>query len=359
VKTNTGVEACDGLDNNCNGTVDEGFNFMTDVANCGGCNVTCSFPFATARCTNGVCRQGACLPGFYDPRSERPRLRDRLREVERRRRDLRRPGQRLRRRRRRQPDGRPARLQVDGRLRRHAADCMGQTGWVCNYPTTYQDVEDTRRAATRWTTTATAASTSRSRSASLHRRLGACANPNGMWVCDNSAMARPPAATARRSRRHRDLQRPRTTTATARSTSSTRSRTDHDDKLIYLSAPGVTMFALRGDPLRRHREQLRLRFDPPALLGPGRLPWSNVTKEEAEAACEKVGTGWRLCTSAEWLDACNSSGNTTFPYGARTAQRCNGWDFTKTAGVTTIATGACDDVRRPTVDDRPATSSTT
>ena len=50
-KTNAGVEACDGLDNNCNGTVDEGFNFMTDVANCGGCNVTCSFPFATASCS--------------------------------------------------------------------------------------------------------------------------------------------------------------------------------------------------------------------------------------------------------------------------------------------------------------------
>ena len=49
VKSNAGVEACDGLDNNCNGTVDEGFNFMTDVDNCGGCNVTCSFPFATSR----------------------------------------------------------------------------------------------------------------------------------------------------------------------------------------------------------------------------------------------------------------------------------------------------------------------
>jgi hypothetical protein len=39
---------------------------MTDVANCGGCNVTCSFPFASATCMNGVCKQGACLPGFYD-----------------------------------------------------------------------------------------------------------------------------------------------------------------------------------------------------------------------------------------------------------------------------------------------------
>ena len=54
-----------------------------------------------------------------------------------------------------------------------------------------------------------------------------------------------------------------------------------------------------------------------------------------------IGSGWRLCTAAEWLDACNGGGNTTFPYGnTYTAQRCNGWDFTKAAGVTTLATGA-------------------
>jgi formylglycine-generating enzyme required for sulfatase activity len=66
-----------------------------------------------------------------------------------------------------------------------------------------------------------------------------------------------------------------------------------------------------------------------------------VTKEEAEGACEKIGTGWRLCTAAEWQDACNGSGNTTFPYGgAYVASSCNGWDYTsRTTGATTIATG--------------------
>ena len=74
----------------------------------------------------------------------------------------------------------------------------------------------------------------------------------------------------------------------------------------------------------------------------GKQPWSNVTKEEAEAACEKVGIGWRLCTAAEWQDACNGSGNTTFPYGNNYAgQSCNGWDYNgKAPGTTTIATGA-------------------
>ncbi|HEY5053235.1 MAG TPA: MopE-related protein, partial [Solirubrobacterales bacterium] len=65
-KTNGGVEICDGLDNDCNGIIDDGFDFMTDAANCGACNRQCGFPFATATCVAGVCTQGPCLPDFYD-----------------------------------------------------------------------------------------------------------------------------------------------------------------------------------------------------------------------------------------------------------------------------------------------------
>src|SRR5687767_9807746 len=55
-RTNAGVEACDGFDNDCDGMVDEGFDFMTDEAHCGGCNVPCSIPFATSSCIGGVCQ---------------------------------------------------------------------------------------------------------------------------------------------------------------------------------------------------------------------------------------------------------------------------------------------------------------
>ncbi|MDB4958635.1 MAG: Myxococcales trans domain protein, partial [Myxococcales bacterium] len=67
--TNGGVEACDLVDNNCNGMVDEGFNFQTDVNNCGRCGLVCQFAHATPHCTNMACGfNGAtdCAPGFYD-----------------------------------------------------------------------------------------------------------------------------------------------------------------------------------------------------------------------------------------------------------------------------------------------------
>ncbi|MES1205660.1 MAG: SUMF1/EgtB/PvdO family nonheme iron enzyme, partial [Pseudomonadota bacterium] len=66
------------------------------------------------------------------------------------------------------------------------------------------------------------------------------------------------------------------------------------------------------------------------------------TKEEAAAACGRIGTGWRLCTAADWQDACNGSGNTNYPYGNNyVGTTCVGYDYTAPAPNTGPArTGA-------------------
>jgi hypothetical protein len=62
------TESCNGVDDNCNGMVDEGFDTSSDARNCGTCGTACSFPHAAARCAAGVCTfgPGDCLPGFFD-----------------------------------------------------------------------------------------------------------------------------------------------------------------------------------------------------------------------------------------------------------------------------------------------------
>ncbi|MDP3505836.1 MAG: hypothetical protein Q8S33_36165 [Myxococcales bacterium] len=52
------VEQCNQLDDDCDGQRDEDFDLMTDVANCGACGVTCT--------SGTLCRSGACVESRCD-----------------------------------------------------------------------------------------------------------------------------------------------------------------------------------------------------------------------------------------------------------------------------------------------------
>jgi hypothetical protein len=61
------AETCNGLDDDCDGLIDNGFNLLTDVNNCGSCGYKCALPGTTnASCVNGQCRSTQCTPGFVD-----------------------------------------------------------------------------------------------------------------------------------------------------------------------------------------------------------------------------------------------------------------------------------------------------
>jgi hypothetical protein len=72
-----GPQGC-GIDNDCDGQVDEDVNTCTDVANCGQCGAACRLAHATALCiktgdagvpctlANTYCEIGACAPGYRD-----------------------------------------------------------------------------------------------------------------------------------------------------------------------------------------------------------------------------------------------------------------------------------------------------
>jgi hypothetical protein len=63
--TNDGKEACDGADNDCDGTIDNGFDLQSDPNNCGACGVVCNIANADASCSKGACAY-TCKPGYYD-----------------------------------------------------------------------------------------------------------------------------------------------------------------------------------------------------------------------------------------------------------------------------------------------------
>ncbi len=59
------VELCNGLDDDCNGRIDEPFDLDRDADNCGRCGRVCSGENATPYCEGGFCRLD-CDPGWFD-----------------------------------------------------------------------------------------------------------------------------------------------------------------------------------------------------------------------------------------------------------------------------------------------------
>jgi hypothetical protein len=70
----TAIETCNGLDDDCDGLVDERFDFIRDPSHCGGCNQRCSdiHPNSQVDCVNSVCIMFVCYSGYSDLDPEIP-----------------------------------------------------------------------------------------------------------------------------------------------------------------------------------------------------------------------------------------------------------------------------------------------
>jgi hypothetical protein len=60
------TETCNGLDDDCDGKVDNGFDLQTDVNNCGQCGHQCVVVNGVAGCVNGQCVIVQCNAGWGD-----------------------------------------------------------------------------------------------------------------------------------------------------------------------------------------------------------------------------------------------------------------------------------------------------
>jgi hypothetical protein len=114
-----------------------------------------------------------------------------------------------------------------------------------------------------------------------------------------------------------------------------------DDRVVYLGPPlDVTMFAYEASRPDATATAAGTNSAGRPCSVASRLPWANVTKEEARDACKNMGPGWRLCTRDEWVAACSKRGTSTFPYGnAYQPASCNGADY-RPQMPGTVATGS-------------------
>lgn len=64
--TQDGIDHCNGVDDDCDGRIDEDFDLSSDVLHCGACNRACAvLPGSTPVCHNGSCLYD-CKQGYFD-----------------------------------------------------------------------------------------------------------------------------------------------------------------------------------------------------------------------------------------------------------------------------------------------------
>jgi len=326
---------CDGRDNDCDGKTDEGFDKKNDLSHCGGCNANCAFPFALAACTNGTCNFVQCRPGFYDRDPKAlgcetacvtsnggAEICDGV--------DNDCNGQ----------TDEPAAIAA-GRLTCRQggvcgaaqAVCMGTQGWVCPYPASFRETEDQTGGCDGLDNDCDGLKDE----AFLIEPPTPCRTPNSvLGECARDGFLRCNAAmTAAECGAMAGTARNETCDGLDNDcdgkTDELLSKSDRtsDEQTVFLpnvgGAQGVTIFIHEAGRVDANALSAGFESGKRACSSPNKLPWSDISKEDATAACGRIGTLWRLCTGTEWVAACQGGAMRTYPYSNTfDAEVCNG-----------------------------------
>ncbi len=321
-------ETCDQVDNDCDTRTDEDFVLATDVNHCGNCSTACTADFARSTCTAGVCAIASCESGHFDIDHNFANGCEYACELR---------GSDV-------CNGRDddCDMRTDesltppdicfrgGECAGTVATCAGTRGWRCPYPSTVSlnamgdiipetDCDDRDNDCN-----SVVDDSFRNRNATCSRGLGVCST-RGNLVCNSAHDALVCNAVD----------------PGAGSTEICNGLDDDcngmlDDSVAdeWVTVSGsfgsVQMYryeATRPDSTVTNQGTLTHR---PCSMA-GRQPWTNVRYPEAQAACAAVGA--RLCSETEWQRACQTTTSPACSWSTAStcttyqANACNGNDF--------------------------------
>ncbi len=324
-------ETCNNIDDDCDMTVDDGFDKLNDPRYCGGCT-PCSLPNAVPGCSMGSCTVAACLSGFVDHDGDPangceyqctptgPEVCDGIDN----------DCDRL-------VDAADPSLIVPTNFCRQAGTCAGTAPTCasdgCGGPVTWQCPYG---GATEDTCNALPLQEQRcdgldgdcdTRVDEAYPTLGDACNDGGVGAC--RAFGQLACNTAQ------DGITCVTPTPPAPQPETCNNIDDNCNGMVDEGAPDDVIHIVNGatDFYMYAYEASRPGAGPSdfgtaehrSCSKPGVMPWRNVTYTQAVAACAAAGR--RLCTEAEWQLGCEGSAGLQYPYGnTYLPTACNGRD---------------------------------
>ena len=344
-------ETCNGIDDDCDGTVDNGFDTDNSTLNCGSCGHVCTLDNAVAGCAAGKCTIVVCQPGFSNLDGNPDNGCEHTCEV--------------------YPtsaevcngvdddcDGevdeasdidpkKPAiSCSQNGPCAGSVLTCQGQLGWRCDYAAIDDRIEV--QADGQLTTNESLCdgfdNDCDGRVDEPFKSLGqVCSDGNegacrdqGLIVCDPSDHTKTMC----------DLSLPPDPVGSSAEVCNgidddCNGLIDDDIQFSMVPIPSASNPVVWVDPFEASHPDATPNdpgIDGSIACSAGSVvPWTGATWDIAAAACEARGPGYRLCSASELRQACEGSSGNLYPYGnSYQATTCNGNDYDPDPGTPSV-----------------------